>query len=228
MTIMVENRAIVVPGEELAQGMDYIPTGGTYRSGDKIIAGRLGMFQIDGRILKIIHMSGRYMPKQDDTIIAKVSDVTLGGWRCDINSAYSALLSVKEGSSEFIPKGADLTKYYSFGDYLVAKIVKVTSQNLVDLSTRGAGLRKLSEGRIMKVDSSKIPRIVGKAGSMINLIKDITGCRMSAGQNGVIWLQGSPENENLAAQAIKKVVCEGHISGMTDRVKEFLESRIKK
>ena len=228
MTIMAKDRTIVVPGEELAQGMDYIPTGGTYRSGDKIIAGKLGMFQIDGRILKIIHMSGRYMPKQGDTIIVKVSDITLGGWRCDINSAYSALLSVKEGSSEFIPKGADLTKYYSFGDYLVAKIVKVTSQNLVDLSTRGVGLRKLGEGRIMRVDCSKIPRIVGKAGSMINLIKDITGCRVSAGQNGIVWLQGSPENENLAAQAIQKIVCEGHISGMTDRVKEFLESKIKK
>ena len=228
MTIMIEDRTIVVPGEELAQGMDYIPTGGTYRSGDKIIAGKLGMFKIDGRILKIIHMSGRYMPKQGDTIIVKVFDITLGGWRCDINSAYSALLSVKDGSSEFIPKGADLTKYYSFGDYIVAKIVKVTSQNLVDLSTRGPGLRKLGEGRIMMIDPSKIPRVVGKAGSMISIIKDITDCRVSAGQNGIVWLQGSPENENLVAEAIHKIVNEGHISGMTDRVKEFLESKVKK
>lgn len=228
MAILAKDRSVVVPGEELATGMDYIPTNGTYRTGDKIIAGRLGLLQIDGRLLKIIHLSGKYMPKCGDVIIASVTDITLNGWRCDINSAYSALLSVRDGSSDFIAKGADLTRYYNFDDYLVAKITKVTSQNIVDLSTKGPGLRKLGEGRIIKIDPNKVPRVIGKAASMINMIKTATGCRVSAGQNGLVWLQGNPENENVAARAIDKIVAECHIPGLTERIKTFLENEVKK
>lgn len=228
MTIKAENRSVVVPGEELATGMDYIPTTGTYRDGDRIIAGMLGLLNVDGRLLKITPVSGRYLPRRGDEIIAKVTDITLNGWRCDINSAYSALLSVRDGSSEFIPKGADLTRYYNFDDYLVAKITKVTSQNLVDLSTRGPGLRKLGEGRIIMIDPAKVPRVIGKAASMISMIKDATGCRISAGQNGLLWIQGSPDKENVAARAIEKIAAESHIPGLTDRIKKFLEEESKK
>ena len=228
MTIKAENRSVVVPGEELATGMDYIPTTGTYRDGDRIIAGMLGLLNVDGRILKITPLSGRYLPKRGDEIIARVTDITLNGWRCDINSAYSALLSVRDGSSEFIPKGADLTRYYNFDDYLVAKITKVTSQNLVDLSTRGPGLRKLGEGRIVMTDPAKVPRVIGKAASMISLIKDATGCRISAGQNGLLWIQGTPGKENVAARAIEKIAAESHVPGLTDRIKKFLEEESKK
>ena len=228
MAITAQDKSVVVPGEELAVGMDYIPTSGTYRVKDKIIAGRLGLLQIDGRLLKIVHLSGRYLPKREDVIIAKVTDITLNGWRCDINSAYSALLSIKDGSSDFIAKGADLTRYYNFDDYLIAKITKVTSQNIVDLSTKGPGLRKLGEGRVIKIDPNKIPRVIGKAASMINLIKTSTGCRISAGQNGLVWLQGTPENENLAVRAIHKIAAEGHIPGLTDRIKMFLEKETNK
>ena len=111
MALLVKDKSIVVPGEELASGMDYLPTPGTYREGDSIVAARLGLVHIDGRLVKIIPLSGKYLPKRGDIIIAKVTDITLNGWRCDINSAYAALLGMKEGTSEFIVRGADLTRY---------------------------------------------------------------------------------------------------------------------
>ena len=227
MAILAKDKTIVVPGEELATGMDYLPTNGTYRNGDSIIASRLGVLQIDGRLLKIIPLSGKYLPKRGDTIICKVVDITLNGWRCEINSAYSALLSVRDGSSEFIPKGADLTRYYQFDDYIVVQITNVTSQNIVDLSAKGPGLRKLGEGRILSIDPNKVPRVIGKAASMINMIKDATACRISVGQNGWIWLQGSPANELIAVNAINKISDESHIPGLTDRIKAFLEAEVK-
>ena len=227
MAIIAKAKTVAVPGEELATGMDYLPTNGTYRNGDSIIASRLGVLQIDGRLLKIIPLSGKYLPKRGDTIICKVVDITLNGWRCEINSAYSALLSVRDGSSEFIPKGADLTRYYQFDDYIVVQITNVTSQNIVDLSAKGPGLRKLGEGRILSIDPNKVPRVIGKAASMINMIKDATACRISVGQNGWIWLQGSPANELIAVNAINKISDESHIPGLTDRIKAFLEAEVK-
>jgi len=81
-----------------------------------------------------------------------------------------------------------LTKYFDIGDYVMAKIINVTSQKLVDVTMKGPGLRKLKGGRIIQVNPYKVPRIIGKAGSMVTMIKDATGCRILVGQNGLVWI----------------------------------------
>lgn len=225
--IMVNEKDISVPGETLAIGMDVLPGSGTYRDGEKIVANRLGLAAIEGRTIKLIPLSGRYSPKTGDTIICKVIDVGFNGWRLDTNSAYSAMLSMKDATSEFIQRGANLTQYYDLGDYIVCKIVNVTSQKLIDVTMKGPGLRKLKGGRIIEVDSNKVPRIIGKQGSMVVMIKDATKCNIVVGQNGLIWIDGEPMNELLAIQTIRKIGKESHTSGLTDKIKEYLENNIK-
>lgn len=225
--INVKDKDIVVPGETLAVGMDNFPGQGTYREGENIVASRLGLAQLDGRTIKLIPLSGRYIPKKFDTIICKVTDVTVNGWRLDTNSPYQAMLSMKEATSQFIERGADLTQFYDIGDYIVGKIVNVTSQKLVDISMKGPGLRRLKGGRMIEVASNKVPRIIGKQGSMVSMIKDATGCNISVGQNGLVWIDGSPEGELLAIMAIRKIEEESHLSGLTDKIKEFLEKNNK-
>ena len=225
--IMVKDKDISVPGETLAVGMDILPGMGTYRDGEKIVANRLGLAMIEGRTIKLIPLSGRYIPKTGDTVICKVIDVGFNGWRLDTNSAYSAMLSMKDATSEFIARGANLTQYYDLGDYIVCKIVNVTSQKLIDVTMKGPGLRKLKGGRVIEVNSNKVPRIIGKQGSMVIMIKDATNCNISVGQNGLIWIDGEPMNELLVIQTIRKIEKESHLSGLTDKIKEFLEKNGK-
>ena len=66
--ILVKDKDIAVPGEVLAEGMDYLPGNGTYRDKEKIRAERLGLAQIEGRAIKLILLSGKYLPKRGDTI----------------------------------------------------------------------------------------------------------------------------------------------------------------
>src|SRR3989338_5781029 len=226
--VMVKEKDIVVPGETLAVGMDNLPGQGTYREGENIMASRLGVVQLDGRAIKLIPLSGRYIPKRGDVIICKVIDVGFSGWRLDTNSPYSAMMSLKEATSEYIPRGADLTQYYALGDYIVGEIINVTSQKLVDVAMKGPGLRKLKGGRVIEVASNKVPRIIGKAGSMVSMIKDATGCNITVGQNGLVWIEGTPENEFLAIQTIRKIENESHLSGLTDKIKAYLEKAKKK
>lgn len=221
--LLIKEKSVVVPGEELAGGMDYLPGFGTYRDGNKIIANKLGLVNLEGRAIRVIPLSGKYIPKKGDVIIAKVEDVSFFGWRLDTNSAYSAVLQTKDGTSDFVARGADLTAYYTFGDYIVTKIVNVTPQKLVDVTMRGPGLTKLDEGRIVKVNANKVPRIIGKEGSMVTMIKQYTDCRIIVGQNGIIWIQGSPEGELLAVKTIKEIEEKSHIHGLTEQIKEFLE-----
>ncbi len=225
--INVKDKDIVVPGEIVAEGMDSFPGTGTYREGENIVASMLGLVQLDGRTIKLIPLSGRYIPKMYDAIICRVVDVNMSGWRLDTNSPYSAMLSMKEATSQFIPRGADLTKFYDIGDYISCKVINVTSQKLVDVTMKGMGLRKLQGGRVIKVASNKVPRIVGKQGSMVSMIKDATKCNIMVGQNGIIWISGTPEGELLAVEAIRKIEEESHLSGLTDKIKEFLDKNSK-
>lgn len=221
--ILVKEKEIVVPGEILAEGMDNLPGPGTYREGNEIVAGRLGLTYIDGRTIKLIPLSGKYTPKKNDTIICKVIDINFSGWRVDTNSAYSAMLSIKDATSSYIEKGADLTQYYNLGDYIVAQVVNVTSQKLIDITMRGPGLHKLKGGRIIEVSSHKVPRIIGKQGSMVSMIKQATGCRVIVGQNGLVWIEGEPDKELLVEKTIRKIEKESHLAGLTERIQKFLE-----
>lgn len=221
--IIAKEKSVAVPGELLARGMDCLPSFGTYRLGEDIYSCRLGLVNVQGKVVKIIPLAGVYTPKQGDVIIGKVTDVLIHGWRLDINSAYSAMLSLKDGTTEFVARGADLTKYFSLGDLVMTSVSNVTSQKLVDLSMRGQGLRKLDGGQVIKVNCNKVPRIIGKQGSMVSMIKNATGCKILVGQNGLIWVDGAPEQEVLAVRTIRMIESQSHISGLTDIIKKFLE-----
>ena len=229
MSLKIKEKEIAAPGEILASGMDFLPSFGTYREGENIRAARLGIVNVDGKVIKLTPISGRYSPKRGDTIIGKVIDVTMNGWRIEINSPYSAMLMLKEASNEFIEKGSNLTRIFDFDDYLVCGITSVSSQKLIDLTMKAPGLRKLRGGRIIEVNTYKVPRIIGKNGSMVSMIKQATGTNIVVGQNGLVWLNGEdPAMELLAVETIKKIEAEAHQAGLTDRIKEFLEKKTGK
>ncbi len=224
--ILVAERAIVVPGEVLAQGLDYVPGENTYREEEKIFSKILGLASWSGRVVKITPLSGPYVPKIGDKIIAKVIDITLSGWRVDTNTAYSAMLNVKDATTRFIKKEEDLSKILAIDDYVIVVIINVTSQRLIDVSMREPGLKKIQGGRIIEINSQKVPRVIGKKASMITLIKDKTGCEITVGQNGLIWLKGSPEGEVMAEKAIRIIEEKSHLSGLTDQIEAFLRGGI--
>ncbi len=223
--LLIQEREIVVPGQELAEGMDFLPGDDVIRDKDKLISTKLGIAGVNGRLVRVVPLNGPYVPKRGDLIIGEVVGVGLGGWRVNFGWPFEANLSVKDATSDFIEKGSDLSKYFNYGDFLMVEIVNIASAKIIDLSMKGPGLRRLGPGRIIKIPSPKVPRVIGKQGSMINLIKDYTGCKISVGQNGTIWLSGDdPKKEFLAVRAIEKIENESHISGLTDKMKEFLES----
>ena len=224
--ILVKEREIVVPGEIVAEGMDYLPAKGILREGERLIASQIGMINVEGRLVKLIPLTGSYSPKRDDLVIGNVVNITFSGWIVDIGHSNLSMLSLKDGSNDFIEKTADLTQYYDFNDVIIAKITNVTKSNAIDLSMKGPGLMKLIGGIIIDIDSTKVPRVIGKQGSMITLIKTKTNCKIMVGQNGKIWIKGEdPKMELKAIEAIELVERESHIEGLTQIVEKFLESK---
>src|SRR3989338_382903 len=163
-TIVVKEKDIVIPGEVLAEGLDYLPGDNTYREADTIYSKVLGLVSILGRVVKITALAGPYVPKTGDKIIGKVTDITMNGLRVETETAYSAMLNVKDATTRFIRKEENLSELIAICDYIVAKIVQVTSQNLIDLAMREPGLHRITGGRVIKINSQKVPPVIGKQG----------------------------------------------------------------
>lgn len=221
--LLIKEKDVVAPGEILAEGMDYLPGPHTYRKDEKIYAKVIGLAGLSGRAIKVTPLSGPYIPKPGDKIIGRVIDIAFSGWRVDTNTAYSAMLNVKDASTRFIKKDEDLSKILGIGDFIIAKITNVTSQNLIDLTMKEPGLHKLNGGRIININPQKVPRIIGRQGSMITLVKNKTGCEISVGQNGLVLIKGTPEAEYLTEKAIKFIEQNSHVDGLTDKTEKFLD-----
>jgi len=226
--LVVDDKTVVVPGDVVAEGMEYLPGAGTYRHEDFLLANQLGVLSVDGKVLKIMPLATTYLPKENDIVIGKVIDILMSGWRIDMNGAYVAMLPLQEASFDFIKKGADLTEYFELGDFVLCGITRVTSQNLIDITMKGNSLRKLKGGHFVMINSARVPRVIGRKGSMVGLLKYATGCDISVGQNGIVWIAGDPEQEVIAKRAVEMIDKQAHVSGLTDRVKAFLEKETGK
>jgi exosome complex component RRP4 len=213
------DRVLVIPGDLIGDSA-YKSGTGTYRKGDKIFAAQLGMLNFRAGFVNVIPFAGRYMPRQGDSVIGMVQDAGPNSWMVDINCPYLAFLHSNE-----TPWKVDFgttTQYLSVGDIILAKVSQVDEIKRVNLTLKEQGLRKLGNGQIMKLVPSKVPRIIGKAGSMISLLKEQTGCKIFIGQNGVIWIDGELDGIRKATAAIRIIDRGTHLHGLTDAVREFL------
>ncbi|MBI5149004.1 RNA-binding protein [Candidatus Pacearchaeota archaeon] len=218
-----KKREIVIPGETVATGSDFLPGDFTQREGNEIVATRFGLADISGRLVKIIPLAGVYMPRKGNIVIGKVTDITFNGWIIDINAPYNAFLPAAE-ANRFVNKN-DLTEFLDFGDIVVAKVDSIKRRG-IDLTTRAGGLGQLEEGMTIDINSNKVPRVIGKEGSMINLIKKETMCNIVVGQNGIIWIRGNDvKSELLAKEAILFIVNKSFVEGLTEKVEKFFAEK---
>ncbi len=228
MTIFVKNKQIVVPGTLIAEG-NYNVVGPCIKEGTRYYATTVSLVEFKENGIKLTPLSGIYFPKVGDLVIGKIIEVTPVGWFVDINSPYRAFLALKEGVNEFVDiTRTDISKYYDEGEYILCKVINVSKRGIVHVSTKETKFRKIKEGLIISITPSKVPRVIGKGGSMVKMIKEITGAQVIVGQNGRVWIKAeNPEIETLVAQAIQMIDKASHISGLTEKVKRFLEENIK-
>ncbi len=217
-----KERRLVIPGETIISAEDHLPGDFTRNEGGEIVASRYGLADISGKIVKIIPISGVYEPRRGNTVIGRVEDIMFSGWVIDIGGPYSAFLPLAE-CPRFIDK-FNMTEFATVGDAINVKIWSV-KKGSVDLSLRSRGLGKLEGGRIIKINPHKVPRVIGKEGSMINLIKENTNTEITVGQNGYIWIKGDFEGETKAENAIKLIEQEAASEGLTEKMEDFLKNK---
>jgi exosome complex component RRP4 len=228
LTIFAEKKQLVAPGEVLAEG-SYFPGENTYREGNKVYASRIGLAELVANKLIVVPLKGCYTPRVDDFVIGRVVDIAMSGWNVDISSPYSALLPLSETpASRAMAARKDLTRIFNVGDLVMAEVIAFDRTRDPLLTVRGRGLGKVSSGRVVHVSPAKIPRLIGRKGSMISLLKKATSCEIIVGQNGTVLVSGrQPKNEEVAAAAMYMIEREAHTRGLTDRVSEMMNRELR-
>ncbi|MDR2203853.1 MAG: exosome complex protein Rrp4 [Nitrososphaerota archaeon] len=224
MPTYFEKKQVVTPGELLAEG-DYLPGENTYVEENKIYAQRIGLVDVDNKRVNMVALRAFYVPKAGDIVIGTVTEVGFNGWTINIRSPYNAMLRASDVLSRpFKPQNDELSTVLNAGDLIVAKIVSYDRSHDPQLTVGEPGLGKITRGQLLNVVPTKIPRVIGRKGSMISMIKQETNCQIILGLNGVVLVTGkTPEDEELAITVIKKIEQESHTSGLTDRITKLLK-----
>ena len=196
---------IVLPGDKLADVQLRIENalleeGKTYATVAGLFDDAKGLF---------IPLEGVWYPKPEDEVIGLVEDSRNGVYTISMNSPFKGLFISKYGS------GPDLDS----GDVVsaIVRSVKRESDKIILILVRP---RKLYGGKVIMAKPSKVPRIIGKANTMLQLLTEKTKSNVVVGMNGMVWLKGG--DVPLAISAIRKIQDEAHISGLTERITKML------
>ena len=216
--IYVENKDLVIPGQVLADD-EYYSGRGTFKENGKVCSSLLGRVSLRNKKIRVIPLKSKYVPKKGDVVIGKINDVRFSMWDVDINSPYSGILPAFE---VFGREKKELNKVYDVGDVLFLRVVDVDEIKKAKLGLKGRGMGKFKGGIIVDIAPTKVPRLIGKKGSMINMIKDKTKCKIVVGQNGLVWVKGDGDMEQLTKNVIHLIEAEAHTSGLTNKIKNKL------
>ena len=218
---MIERKQ-VIPGDVITRGNHRY---GSYieKRGDEYIALRVGLAEVGREGVKLNPLTGPYIPRAEDDVIGKVVDINGFGWVVDINSCFDGFLPASfVFGREFSPATHDLSSKFRVGDMIGARIESFERSRDPQLSIRGHGYGKIDSGEIIKISPTKVPRLIGRRGAMINLISEKTGCDVRVGQNGVVVVNGPPEGIPKTTKAIKMVEEEAHAADLMSRMEAYL------
>jgi exosome complex component RRP4 len=217
-----EKRQIVVPGETIVSGNEYLPGEGSYRDGEDVVASRYGIPSVFEKHVRVVPVSGAYYPRRGNTIIGTIVDITFNGWLIDFGGAQNAFLPVAE-VPRYVNKN-EMREFLDFGESVIVKVWDVKSRG-VDVSMKMRGFGKIEGGMIISIGPNKVPRVIGREGSMVKMIKGATGCDVTVGQNGKVWISGKDtDNEVLTKKIVEFIADNATINGLTEKVADYIKN----
>jgi exosome complex component RRP4 len=199
-------KKVVIPGELISQERKRLGSN-VYVANGKIYSKVLGISEDSDERASVVPLEGKYFPQQDDVVIGVVTRAIFAGYNININSFVES----------FIPKSV-MREDLKVGDLISAKVEYINELREADLGFP----RRMFGGDVIEVTAVRTPRLIGKSGSMLELLKQGTGCEIIIGKNGRVWAR----NGNLAL--LKKIVLfindNSYKSNLTNAVEEFFKA----
>ena len=194
--------------------------------GKRIISTTIGLSDVSADSVRVISLNGIYIPKIDDLVIGTIQYISGNSWFADINSCYQGMLLGQDvfGRGSY-PTTSEMKERLDKGDIIYTRIANSDRQREPLISIADNNLGKIDSGELVKISPTKIPRLIGKHGSMIQTIEASTNATITVGQNGLVVVSCNETNGLLKALAAIRMVDEqAHIIDLTDKVKKMLKS----
>ena len=216
---MSENQ-FVLPGDVIVTG-DYRPEQNVVLEGNKLMSTAIGFSEIKDDLVTVTPLTGLYTPKTDDLVIGKIVSHNALSWEVDINSYYSGILTASDiFGKDYSPSRDDLSLKLKTGDNILARIANVNSRDPL-ITIIGENLGKIDSGELIKISSTKIPRLTG---SVIQTIEASTNVTITVGQNGLIILKcDNSTGLKKSIASIKMIGMAQHDANLEQKIQKFLD-----
>lgn len=198
------SRRIVVPGELVSSERKRAGKH-VYLMDGKIFSDSVGFVNENETMVSVIPLEGGYEPEINDIVVGVVMDEKISGYTVNMNSFSSSYISKKALRSPLRPSNV-----------ISARVERVNEMKEIELD----GIRVLFGGEVLQVSPVKVPRIIGKDGSMLEVLKKGTGCSLVVGRNGFVWIKGG--NVRLLNETLEMIQKEAHMDNLTNRISDFL------
>jgi exosome complex component RRP4 len=214
----------VIPGDVITTAPLRLE-GNVVLDGKRVMATCMGLSDVSSDSVRVIPLTGVYLPKIDDLVLCTISLVSGNSWFADMDSCYQGMLLAQDvfGRGSY-PTMEEMKARLDKGDLVYARIANSDRMREPLLSIMGENLGKIDSGELVKISPTKIPRLIGKHGSMIQTIEGATNATITVGQNGLIVVD-CEESDGLlkAITAIRMVEEQAHLVDLTNKVKKMLE-----
>jgi len=229
-----QKRIIVTPGEIIDKKIRSKTISKYVKSDKGNIMTSLGVIQEGKKSVDILIYKDIYKPSKNDYVIGVVVGYAPNGWIIDIGSYTKAFLPAMEiVKGDFDPRKVELSKHLAIGDIVGFKISEVRRLGYFlgtirhEAREKDKKYGKIKDYYLLKIHSSRLPRVIGKKGSMIKLIKQALKCEIIIAQNGVILFKGSIEKFNIFRRVINIIVEKTYASGLTNYIIDQLKNMVK-
>ena len=193
--------------------------------GKRIMATCMGLSDVSSDSVRVIPLAGVYLPKIDDLVLCTITFISGSSWFADMDSCYQGMLLGQDvfGRGSY-PTMEEMKARLDKGDLVYARIANSDRMREPLLSIMGENLGKIDSGELVKISPTKIPRLIGNHGSMIQTIEGATNATITVGQNGLVVVD-CEESDGLlkAITAIRMVEEQAHLVDLTNKVKKMLE-----
>ena len=217
-------RELVLPGDRLAPADSQRPGKGVYKEAEALWASQIGFRSDRKQFVNVVPFNGVYQPQVQDNLIATVIGTGPSNWLMELGASHPATMHVTE--SPWRVDFGDTARFLSIGDSVYCSVFMVDETGHLQVTMKGQGYRKLYGGTLVQVSPYSVPRIIGRNGSMVNLLKEATRTRVLVGQNGVVWVDGQLEHIIILQKALRLIQEEAFTQGLTERMRTLLEQKM--
>lgn len=201
----MSEKKIVVPGDFITDQVKRLGSF-VYLEDKKIYSSVVGLLNESNDRVSVIPLNGPYTPQEGDGIIALVKDEMVNGYVLEYNSFDDSFLTK-----------SSINKELGKGTVVFLRVRKIADNGSLEFDN----INILPNGKVFQTSPVKVPRLIGKNESMLNLFKQYLGGNIVIGKNGWIWYDC--KDVTLSKRAFSLVVNNSQKSNLTNSVKEFFE-----